>query len=173
MEGIAWHETWHLGLRRCLPSWHEGIWGDLSGRARPRGNIEQLASGAFRVRVRVYAGTDVLTGERLYLRTTIPAGPDALEQAETDGADLVRERLAQRTNALLRRLLAEHLALADVGSCARPWPITLPTRRQRRPSSLVWGGGDDGIVSFSPIVNIETARTELGHMQLCEPGFSC
>jgi hypothetical protein len=38
---------------------------------RPRGNIEELASGS--LRVRVYAGVDVLTGRDLNLKETIKA----------------------------------------------------------------------------------------------------
>jgi hypothetical protein len=57
-----------------------GAVGDPPVRVRPRGNIEALASGA--LRVRVYAGVDVLTGRELYLKQTVPAGRDAQRRAE-------------------------------------------------------------------------------------------
>jgi hypothetical protein len=49
-----------------------GSRGDLPGRQRQRGNIEQLPSGS--LRVRVYAGKDILTDGDLYLKRAIPAG---------------------------------------------------------------------------------------------------
>jgi hypothetical protein len=49
-------------------------------RDRSRGNIEALPSGA--LRVRVYAGTDPVTGRRHDLRGVIPPGPNAETQAE-------------------------------------------------------------------------------------------
>jgi LacI family transcriptional regulator, xylobiose transport system transcriptional regulator len=53
---------------------------------RARGEIEKLPSGS--LRVRVYAGVDPETRKRRYLVQTVPAGPQAAEQAE-----LVRVRL--------------------------------------------------------------------------------
>ncbi len=47
---------------------------------RERGGIDQLPSGAYRVRV--YAGADSLTGRRNYLTEVVPAGPRAAAQAE-------------------------------------------------------------------------------------------
>ena len=44
-------------------------------RARPRGNITPLPSGS--LRVRVYAGTDSLTGKANYLTETVKPGPKA------------------------------------------------------------------------------------------------
>jgi len=41
------------------------------------------------LRVRVYAGTDPITGSDRYLRHTVPAGPTALEQAEATCRRLV------------------------------------------------------------------------------------
>ena len=79
LEGIAWHGSWHepaVGL--CWPG--GGIWGNPLGRVRPRGNIETLASRS--LRVRVYAGVDVITGRELYLKQTIAAGPTAQRLAE-------------------------------------------------------------------------------------------
>ncbi len=66
--------TVHMGGTRGNPPGHG------RPRTRPRGNIEQLSSGS--LRVRVYAGKDILTGGDLYLKRTIPAGPNAWEIAE-------------------------------------------------------------------------------------------
>ena len=63
--------------------------GALSGRVRPRGNIEELASGS--LRVRVYAGVDVLTGQRLYLKHVVPSGPEAWAVAERTRDALLRQ----------------------------------------------------------------------------------
>ena len=49
-------------------------------RLRRRGEVEELPSGA--LRVKVYAGEDSLTGRRHYLRETVPAGPTAARDAE-------------------------------------------------------------------------------------------
>jgi hypothetical protein len=48
---------------------------------RQLGGIETLPSGS--LRVSVYAGRDPITKDRVYLRETVPAGPNAEEQAET------------------------------------------------------------------------------------------
>jgi len=47
-----------------------------------------LASGS--LRVRVYAGVDVLTGRDLYLKQTVSAGPRAAQRAEQARDDLIR-----------------------------------------------------------------------------------
>ncbi len=44
----------------------------MASTGRSRGQIEMLPSGA--LRVRVYAGIDKVTGRRLYLDETVPAG---------------------------------------------------------------------------------------------------
>jgi hypothetical protein len=114
LEGIAWHE-WSIDLLW----WGEGS-GEPFGTARcwaSTGNIEELASGSLRVRVRVYAGVDVLTGRDLYLKETIPAGPDARACAQRRLDELVEQVLAGRhpkTNVPLRLLIEQHLQVADV-----------------------------------------------------------
>jgi hypothetical protein len=50
------------------------------GRRRQRGGIDELPSGA--LRVRVYAGEDPLTGKRHSLIEIIPPGPKAAKLAE-------------------------------------------------------------------------------------------
>jgi integrase len=82
---------------------------------RPRGNIEQLASGS--LRVRVYAGVDVLTGRDLYLKQTIPTGPHAQAQAERVRQELtaqVWEGRHPKTNASVQVLIERHLAVSTI-----------------------------------------------------------
>ncbi len=52
----------------------------MASTGRSRGQIEMLPSGA--LRVRVYAGIDKVTGRRLYLDETVPAGARARKEAE-------------------------------------------------------------------------------------------
>ncbi|KAA2265233.1 tyrosine-type recombinase/integrase [Solihabitans fulvus] len=77
---------------------------------RQRGNIEELPSGA--LRVRVYAGTDPVTKRRHNLVETVPAGPKAWEEAEqvrTRLLNQIDERRNPRTNATLNQLLDRYL----------------------------------------------------------------
>lgn len=81
---------------------------------RPRGSIDQLPSGAWRVRV--HAGTDPLTKRRHTLVETIPAGPQAEKQARDMRDRLVREvaeRRNVRTSATLDQLLERYLDQFD------------------------------------------------------------
>lgn len=87
------------------------------GRKKPpqRGNIEPLPSGA--VRVRVYAGVDSLTGRQHYLKETVPAGPDAMAEAEkvrTRLLNQVDEGRNPRTKANVNQLMDRYLELIDV-----------------------------------------------------------
>jgi hypothetical protein len=89
----------------------------LDGRSRPapKGSIDTLPSGS--LRVRVYAGTDVLTGKPHYVGEVIKPGPHAAEQAEEAKQRLVDEVQADRhtkTNATLVQLIEEHLKTAEV-----------------------------------------------------------
>jgi hypothetical protein len=71
------------------------------GRRRQRGTIDELPSGA--LRVRVYAGTDPLTGTRHDLVEVIPPSPKAetlAEAARTRLLSQVDERRNPRTNCL-------------------------------------------------------------------------
>ena len=82
---------------------------------RQRGSVQELPSGG--LRVSVYAGIDPLTGQRHYLRETIPAGPNA--QAEADKvmrrlANQVDERRNPRTSATINQLLDRHFELAEL-----------------------------------------------------------
>lgn len=93
-----------------------GTRGNPPGLTRPRGNIEALPSGS--LRVRVYAGVDILTGTDLYLRKTIPAGPTAQRLAEDACEEFIRQVEQGRqpkTNASLLLLIEEHLKTAEIG----------------------------------------------------------
>lgn len=82
---------------------------------RPRGNIEELPSGA--LRVSVYAGIDPLSGRRHYLRETVPAGPAASATAEKVRrrlANQVDERRNPRTSATVDQLLDRHFEMLDI-----------------------------------------------------------
>jgi integrase len=77
---------------------------------RFRGETETLPSGS--LRVKVYVGTDPISKTRMYLRETVPAGPNAEDEAEKvltrfrhevyerrhpdrcDGGTALRDRLA-------------------------------------------------------------------------------
>ena len=75
-------------------------------RKRQRGGIDELPSGAFRVRV--YAGVDPISKRRLYLSEIVPAGPRAGDQAEKVRTRLlsqVDERRSPRTRATVSQLL--------------------------------------------------------------------
>lgn len=69
------------------------------GRQRSRGTIDELPSGA--LRVRVYAGTDPVTGRRRDLVELIPPDPKAgrlAEAARTRLLNQVDEQRQPRTN---------------------------------------------------------------------------
>src|SRR5215207_2815590 len=103
---MAWFVAWSAS-RPILMTWRD--LGDLL-----------WASGS--LRVRVYAGIDVLTGRALYLKRVIAAGPRAWEQAEAAREELVRQvRLGRqpRMNACLRQLLQRHLEVAQLGPRAK------------------------------------------------------
>jgi integrase len=83
------------------------------GRRRKRGSIEELPSGA--LRVRVYAGVDPVTRRAHYLKETIPPGRSAAREAEKARTRMLREvdeRKAPRTGATLNQLLDRQF---DVG----------------------------------------------------------
>jgi integrase len=88
----------------------------MAGRAKPqkrtRGTIDTLPSGS--LRVRVYAGTDPVSGERHDLVEIIPAGPDAAklaEKARTRMLGEVDERRNARTKATVNQLLDRYFEL--------------------------------------------------------------
>jgi hypothetical protein len=84
---------------------------------RERGSIDELPSGA--LRVRVYAGIDPVSKRRHHLTEVIPAGPKAAREAREARAvrdRLVREveeRRSPRTAATVSQLLDRYLDQFD------------------------------------------------------------
>lgn len=86
----------------------------------PRGSIGRLPSAS--LRVRVYAGANPVTGRPRYLTQTIPAGPNAGEEAEAACRrllDRVREGRAPRTDVTISELVRRHLALLHTAETTR------------------------------------------------------
>ncbi|SHK70998.1 hypothetical protein SAMN05443637_110214 [Pseudonocardia thermophila] len=80
------------------------------GARRPKGTIDVLPNGAFRVRV--YAGIDPVTKRRHNLGEVVPASPSARREAELIRARLVAEvaeRRHPRTSATIDQLLERYL----------------------------------------------------------------
>ncbi|MHA6795932.1 tyrosine-type recombinase/integrase [Pseudonocardia bannensis] len=78
--------------------------------ARSRGSIDELPSGA--LRVRVYAGVDPVTKKRHDLVEVIPSGPRAWAEAEAVRGRLlqqVADRRSPRTSATVDELLTRYL----------------------------------------------------------------
>jgi hypothetical protein len=84
------------------------------GKARARGNIETLRSGA--LRVRVYAGLAPVTKKRHNLIEVVPPGPKAMRKAEAIRDRLlheVAEKRNPRTSATVDQLLDRNLEQFD------------------------------------------------------------
>lgn len=82
--------------------------------ARARGSIDELPSGA--LRVRVYAGVDPVTKRRHTLTEIVPAGPGADRRARAARDRLIsqiEERRNPRTNATVNQLLERYLEQLD------------------------------------------------------------
>ena len=89
-------------------------------RQRARGTVSALPSGA--LRVRVYAGTDPVTGKPHYLRETVPAGPKAAAEAERVRTRLLGEVDTGRqpkTSATVAQLMDSYLEVLDVEESTR------------------------------------------------------
>jgi integrase len=85
-------------------------------RRKQRGAIDELPSGA--LRVRVYAGVDPISGRRHDLTEVIPPGPKAASLAEatlTRFLNQVDEQRNPRTSATVDQLLDRYLSTLDVG----------------------------------------------------------
>ncbi|MGI8528508.1 MAG: hypothetical protein ACR2KO_03430, partial [Geodermatophilaceae bacterium] len=83
-------------------------------RKRQRGALDELPSGA--IRVRVYGGIDPVTKRRHDLTEVVPAGPNALRRAEVVRTRLlneINERRSPRTNATVSKLLDRYLDIFD------------------------------------------------------------
>lgn len=91
-----------------------------SRQRRSRGAVDRLPSGAYRVRV--YAGTDPVTGKRHDLTEFVPAGPKAASEAEKVRTRLLSqldERRNPRTRATLNQLLDRYVEVLDVDESTR------------------------------------------------------
>ncbi len=71
------------------------------GRQRSRGTIDELPSGA--LRVRIYAGNDPVTGRRRDLVEVVPPGPKAARRAEEARTRLLNQVDEQRQPRTARR----------------------------------------------------------------------
>ena len=90
------------------------------GRSRTRGEVERLPGGA--LRVRVYAGIDLVSKKRLDLVETVPAGPSAAWDAErvrTRLLNQVDERRNPRTKATINQLLDRSLEVVELETTTR------------------------------------------------------
>lgn len=86
-----------------------------SPRKKQRGHIEQLRSGA--LRVKVFAGHDPVSKRKLYLTETVPPGPRAAREAEKARTRLlaqIDEKRNPRTRATINQLLDRWLTVVDV-----------------------------------------------------------
>jgi LacI family transcriptional regulator, xylobiose transport system transcriptional regulator len=94
--------------------------GSMSTSATPpraRGEIETLPSGS--LRVRVYDGVDPLSKKRRYLTATVPAGPQAAQEAERLRDRLLeeaRERRRARTDVNARPVVEGQAPGVDVAA---------------------------------------------------------
>jgi hypothetical protein len=94
--------------------------GSTKRRARQRGGIDELPSGA--LRVRVYAGMDPISRRRIYLSEVVSTGPRAGDRAERVRTRLlsqVDERRSPRTRATVGQLLDRWLQVLDVDPLTR------------------------------------------------------
>jgi integrase len=94
--------------------------GTTRRRTRQRGGIDELPSGA--LRVRVYAGMDPIWKRRMYLSEVVPPGPRAGDRAERVRTRLlsqVDERRNPGTRATVGQLLDRWLQVLDVDPSTR------------------------------------------------------
>lgn len=83
-------------------------------RSARRGTIEELPSGS--LRVSLFAGTDPVTGRRMYLREIVPPGPRAAREAEKAARRLgtqLDERRSPRTAATVNQMLDKYFEVLD------------------------------------------------------------
>src|SRR5918998_728432 len=94
--------------------------GSARRRTRQRGSIDELPSGA--LRVRVYSGMDPISKRRMYLTEVVPAGSKAGDQAEKVRTRLlhqVDQKRNPRTRATVGQLLDRWLQVLDVDPSTR------------------------------------------------------
>jgi integrase len=89
-------------------------------RTRRRGRVRRLPSGS--LQVTVYAGEDPLTGKRIDLSETVPAGTNAAKEAEKVRVRLlnqVDEQRNPRTSATMSQLMDRYMEVIDVDRTTR------------------------------------------------------
>ena len=89
-------------------------------RTRRRGRVRRLPSGS--LQVTVYAGEDPLTGKRIDLSETVPAGTNAAKEAEKVRGRLlnqVDEQRNPRTSATMNQLMNRYIEVIDVDRTTR------------------------------------------------------
>jgi integrase len=94
--------------------------GSTRRRTRRRGSIDELPSGA--LRVRVYSGMDPISKRRMYLTDVVPPGPKAGDEAEKVRTRLlhqVDQKRNPRTRASVDQLLDRWLQVLDVDPLTR------------------------------------------------------
>jgi integrase len=87
---------------------------------RQRGRIEELPSGS--LRVKVYAGTDPVTGKRNDLTEVVPAGHKAEREAQKALTRLLNqldEQRNPRTRATVNQLMDRYMQVLDVEPTTR------------------------------------------------------
>jgi integrase len=94
--------------------------GSTRRRTRQRGGIDELPSGA--LRVRVYSGMDPISKRRMYLTEVVPPGPKAGDEAEKVRTRLLHQidqKRNPRTRATVSQLLDKWLQVLDVDPSTR------------------------------------------------------
>lgn len=87
---------------------------------RSRGSIKTVAGGGYRVRV--YAGYDRVSGQRLYLDQTVPPGPRAAKDAERLRTRLLKQVDDKRnphTRATVDQMLDRYLEVIEIETSTR------------------------------------------------------
>jgi hypothetical protein len=94
---------------------------------RSRGQIETLPSGS--LRVSLYAGTDPVTKDRIYLRETVPAGPNT--EAEEDPCGLHPRGLRATSSPHRRDSAPAHRAAPRRRQTRHQDPHQLPSQAEK------------------------------------------
>ena len=134
-----------------------------TGRRGPRGSIDELPSGV--LRVRVYAGTDPVTGRRRNLVKLIPPGPKAAKQAEAARTRLLNEVDEQRhprTTVTVNRLLDEHFEISTWEHSTRETYAGYATKHIRPLIGKVQVGGLDARTFDSFYAELRRCRDHCG-----------
>ena len=121
--------------------------------------MDRLPSGAHRVRV--YAGSDPVTGKRHDLTELVPAGPKAAAEAEKVRTRLlgqVDERRNPRTRATLNQLLDRYIDVLDVDESTRTTYVGYISNRIRPTLGELQVGRLDGEVLDSFYAELRRCR---------------